>query len=76
MIGELKILELREKAKTALGNKFSLKDFHNMVLDTGIVPLEILEGQTERLIPLAQVRLYVVGAARGTGRRVCEDCLA
>jgi hypothetical protein len=29
-----------------------------------------------RLIPLAQVRLYVVGAARGTGRRVCEDCLA
>jgi hypothetical protein len=30
----------------------------------------------QRLIPLAQVRLYVVGAARGTGRRVCEDCLA
>ena len=29
-----------------------------------------------RLIPLTQVRLYVVGAARGTGRRVCEDCLA
>jgi hypothetical protein len=29
-----------------------------------------------RLIPLAQVRLYVVGAARGTGRRVCEGCLA
>ena len=33
--------------KTALGNKFSLKDFHNMVLDTGIVPLEILERQTD-----------------------------
>jgi hypothetical protein len=29
-----------------------------------------------RLIPLTQVGLYVVGAARGTGRRVCEDCLA
>jgi hypothetical protein len=29
-----------------------------------------------RLIPLAQVRLYVGGAARGTGRRVCGDCLA
>jgi uncharacterized protein (DUF885 family) len=50
MIGELKILELREKAKTALGDKFSLKDFHNMVLDTGIVPLEILERQTDAFI--------------------------
>src|SRR5262249_55706353 len=30
MIGELKILELREKAKRTLGDKFSLKDFHNM----------------------------------------------
>jgi uncharacterized protein (DUF885 family) len=50
MIGELKILELREKAKTALGSKFSLKDFHNMVLDTGTVPLEILERQTDAFI--------------------------
>jgi uncharacterized protein (DUF885 family) len=50
MIGELKILELREKAKTALGSKFSLKDFHNMVLDTGAVPLEILERQTDAFI--------------------------
>jgi uncharacterized protein (DUF885 family) len=47
MIGELKILELREKAKQALGDKFSLKDFHNMVIDTGTVPLEILERQTD-----------------------------
>jgi hypothetical protein len=29
-----------------------------------------------RLIPLTQSHLYIVGAARGTGRRVCEDCLA
>jgi uncharacterized protein (DUF885 family) len=50
MIGELKILELREKAKKALGRKFSLKEFHNMVLDTGIVPLEILERQTDAFI--------------------------
>ncbi len=46
MIGELKILDLRDKAKKALGDKSSLKEFHNMVLDTGIVPLEILERQT------------------------------
>jgi uncharacterized protein (DUF885 family) len=56
MIGELKILELRDKAKQALGDKFSLKEFHNMVLDTGIVPLEILERQTNAYI------------ARATGR--------
>jgi uncharacterized protein (DUF885 family) len=50
MIGELKILELRDKAKKALGDKFSLKDFHKMVIDTGIVPLEILERQTDAYI--------------------------
>ena len=45
MIGELKIIELREKAKKALGDKFSLKEFHNVVLDTGNVPLDVLEQQ-------------------------------
>jgi len=50
MIGELKILELREKAKAALGEKFSLKEFHNMIIDTGTVPLEILERQTNAYI--------------------------
>jgi uncharacterized protein (DUF885 family) len=50
MIGELKILELRDKAKKALADKFSLKEFHNLVLDTGIVPLEILERQTDAYI--------------------------
>jgi hypothetical protein len=34
------------------------------------------EAYNKRLIPLTQVRLYVVGAARGAGRRFCEDCLA
>ena len=50
MIGELKILELREKARRALGDKFSLKDFHTMVLTTGAVPLDILERQTDAFI--------------------------
>ena len=50
MIGELKIIELREKARVALGDKFSLKDFHTMVLMTGTVPLEILERQTDAFI--------------------------
>lgn len=50
MIGELKILELREYAKKALGDKFSLKQFHNMVFETGTAPLEILERQTDAYI--------------------------
>ena len=42
-MGMLKILELREKAKKALGEKFDIKKFHTVVLDQGIVPLFILE---------------------------------
>ncbi|HYR45212.1 MAG TPA: DUF885 domain-containing protein [Terriglobia bacterium] len=50
MIGELKIIELRERAKKALADKFSLKEFHNVVLDTGTVPLEILERQVNSYV--------------------------
>ena len=47
MIGELKIVELREKARQAMGSSFSLRQFHNVVFDTGTVPLEILEQQVD-----------------------------
>jgi uncharacterized protein (DUF885 family) len=50
MIGQLKIIELREKAKRALGDKFSLREYHNVVLETGNVPLEILERQVDAYI--------------------------
>jgi uncharacterized protein (DUF885 family) len=42
MLGMLRILELREHAKTALGDKFSLPGFHDVVLRTGSVPLDVL----------------------------------
>ena len=42
-MGMLKILELRERAKQALGPKFDLRDFHDAVLKNGALPLEILE---------------------------------
>ena len=42
-MGMLKILELREKAKKALGEKFDIRKFHTVVLDQGIVPLFVLE---------------------------------
>ncbi|MCX6953417.1 MAG: DUF885 domain-containing protein, partial [Verrucomicrobia bacterium] len=41
-IGQLKILEVRAKAQRELGAKFSLKEFHNVVLRTGEVPLAVL----------------------------------
>jgi len=42
-IGMMKILELRAKAKQALGDKFDVRDFHDVVLKNGAVPLDILE---------------------------------
>ena len=42
-IGMLKILELRDKAKGALGERFDIRDFHDAVLKNGAVPLPILE---------------------------------
>jgi uncharacterized protein (DUF885 family) len=55
-VGELKILELREKAKTALGAKFSLKDFHAVVLENGGVPLTVLEQLVDEWITKEQAR--------------------
>ena len=43
-IGMLKILELREKAKSELGAKFDIRDFHDVVLKNGAVPLPVLES--------------------------------
>jgi uncharacterized protein (DUF885 family) len=43
-IGMIKILELRETAKSALGPKFDIRDFHDVVLKNGAVPLPVLEG--------------------------------
>ena len=50
MIGELKLLELRDKAAKALGPKFSLREYHNVVLRTGSVPLNLLERQVDAYI--------------------------
>lgn len=42
-MGQLKILELRERAKTALGPKFDLRAFHDQVVDYGALPLDVLD---------------------------------
>jgi uncharacterized protein (DUF885 family) len=42
-VGMMKILELRERAKSALGSRFDLREFHDAVLGSGAMPLAILE---------------------------------
>jgi uncharacterized protein (DUF885 family) len=42
-IGQLKFLELRARAEQALGDEYDIRDFHDTVLATGAVPLDILE---------------------------------
>lgn len=49
-IGEMKILELRAKARQALGPKFDIRAFHQQVLDSGALPLDLLEQRIEAWI--------------------------
>ncbi|MGB5321068.1 DUF885 domain-containing protein [Lutimonas sp.] len=49
-IGQLKIIELRNKAAQALGNDFDIREFHHVVLQTGCIPLALLEDQINHWI--------------------------
>jgi len=49
-IGQLKILELRAKAQKELGPSFNIRDFHEVILSGGALPLTLLEKQVERYI--------------------------
>lgn len=53
-IGMLKILELRAKAKKALGDKFDIRKFHDVVLTNGPLPLNILENLVDDYISLGK----------------------
>ncbi len=50
MIGKLKIQELRERAQEALGEKFNIAEFHDVILINGSVPLDILEQNVDNWI--------------------------
>ncbi|WP_237275350.1 DUF885 domain-containing protein [Tenacibaculum ovolyticum] len=49
-IGQLKIRELRAKAKKELGDNFDIREFHNQVLETGCIPLALLENKINKWV--------------------------
>ena len=49
-IGEIKIRELREKAETALGEKFDIREFHEIILNEGTITLSIMEKRINSYI--------------------------
>ncbi len=49
-MGQLKYIELRERAHTKLGPKFKLNDYHDLVIDSGALPMDVLEQRVDAWI--------------------------
>jgi len=55
-LGQLKIVELRDRAQKVLGPRFDLRAFHDVVLRSGTIPLDLLEEQVDAYIAEARRR--------------------
>ena len=55
-LGQMKILALRERARQALGERFDIRQFHQVVLDHGSVPLPVLEQLVDGWIAQQRAR--------------------
>jgi uncharacterized protein (DUF885 family) len=60
-LGQLKFVELRERARKELGPKFDIRTFHDEMLNGGVLPLDLLEARTE-----TWVKAQKAGAAQAT----------
>ena len=61
-IGMLKLLELRENARAVLGDQFDIRDFHEVVLSNGAVPLNVLEDLVNQWVTDTRSRPESLGA--------------
>ena len=71
-LGQLKFLELRERARQELGSKFDIRAFHDEMLNGGALPLDVLEGADQRLDREGEGRQ---ARKRGRGRREIRQVL-
>jgi uncharacterized protein (DUF885 family) len=60
-MGELKIQELRARSRRELGAKFDLKEFHEVVLGSGALPLDILGRNVDQWI--AEKKAHAIGGS-------------
>jgi uncharacterized protein (DUF885 family) len=55
-MGQLKIMELRDRAQKELGDRFNIRAFHDAVLEAGALPLDVLEQRIDRWIAVSKAK--------------------